>query len=334
MLAGLAVYTISSLVAALAPNVWLLVGVRAVQGVAGATVLVVAYAMGRDLFDGPALARRFSSLLLVTGVAPVLAPLVGAGVLRFAGWRAIFVLLGIVSALLMLAAARALPESLAAQRRPTTATRSVLRKYRRLASDRVLMGYTAVSSLVFAAMFAYISASPFVLERTFGMSPQAYSGVFAVNAIGLVIAAQVGGRLAARVSPRRLVGIGVLTTMSGAAGVVAAAAFASGPGPLLIALFAVVTSVGLVVPNAAAVALDGHRENAGTAAALLGSGQFLLGGLMAPMMALFGAVTALSMASTIAGLAALAAAALAAVTVSLRRQAARMPAYVRPRPPQ
>jgi predicted MFS family arabinose efflux permease len=107
--------------------------------------------MVRDLFDGPALARRFSSLLLVTGVAPVLAPLAGAGVLRVAGWRAIFVLLGIVSALLMLTAARALPESLAAQHRQTTATRSVLRKYRSLASDRVLMGYTAVSSLVFAA---------------------------------------------------------------------------------------------------------------------------------------------------------------------------------------
>ena len=110
--------------------------------------------------------------------------------------------------------------------------------------------------------------------------------------------------------------------VSGAAGVVAAAAFASGPLPLLAALFAVVTGVGLVMPNAAAVALDGHGENAGTAAALLGSGQFLLGGLMAPTMALFGAVTAVSMAITIA---ALAAAALATVTLSLRWQAARMP---------
>jgi MFS transporter, DHA1 family, multidrug resistance protein len=311
LLAGLAVYTVTSLTAAIAPDVGALIGVRAVQGAAGATVLVVAYAMVRDLSGGPALARRLSSLLLVSGVAPVLAPLIGAGVMRVAGWRVIFVLLGAVAALLLVAAARTLPESLAAQRRQTTSVRGMLTKYRVLANDRVLVGYTAVSSLVFAAMFAYISASPFVLEHTFGLSPQAYSGVFAINAIGLVAAAQAGGRLAGRLSPQRLVAVGVLMTLSGAAGLVASAAITSALVPLLAALFVVVTSVGLVIPNAMAVPLSRRQEDSGSAAALLGCGQFLLGGLIAPIMTLFGSVTAMSMAVTIAVLAALAAGALA-----------------------
>ncbi len=298
LLIGLGVHTVAGLLCAVAPDAASLVVFRALQGVGGAFGLVIAYASVRDRSTGAAAARVFSSLMLVSGLAPVLAPLAGAQVLRFGDWRAVFLGLALLSGVTLAGCALAFPESHPPQRRGT-ATKV---PYFALLLDRALLGYAAVNALVFAAMFAYIAGSPFVLQHIHGMSPQQYGVVFAVNAIGLGAAAQVNGRLVRRFHPRRLLGAGVAASAAGGVALLVVVLTDAGLWPLLTALFIVVASVGLVLPNVPALALHDHGAHAGAAAALLGFAQFFVGGLVAPLAGADGAGSALPMAAAVAAL--------------------------------
>lgn len=300
LIVGVAVYTVAGLLCALAPTIGTLIAARALQGVGGAFALVIAYATVRDLFSGTAAARYFSLLLLVTGLAPVLAPLAGAAVLTVAGWRAVFVALAGLSAVVLIATIVALPESLPQDRRQSGGLRVAAGTSLRLLRDRPLLSYALTNALVFAAMFAYIAGSPFVLQHSYGLSPQQYSAVFAVNAIGLVAAAQASGRLVGRVGPRRLVTIGAIGSGVGGLALLGFVLIAAGLWPILGALFIVVSSVGLVLPNAAALALEQHGSTAGSASALLGFAQYLLGGIAAPLVGVSGVNSAVPMAVVIA----------------------------------
>ncbi|MFG2847091.1 multidrug effflux MFS transporter [Kitasatospora sp. NPDC048296] len=300
---GLIVYTVSGLLCAAAPNIATLVVLRGVQGVGGAFALVIAYASVRDRHTGKAAARYFSALLLVTGLAPILAPLAGARILEASGWRGIFLALAVLSGAVLIASVGALPESLAPQLRRPGGLRATGAVYRRLLTDRQLVGHAVINALVFATMFAYISGSPFVLQDLHGLSPGRYSLVFAVNACGLVLAAQASGRLVRTVDARLLLGIGVAGAAVGSTSLLAFSATAAGLWPLLAAFFTVVTSVGLVLPNAAALALEKHGSDAGAAAALLGCGQFLFGGLAAPLVGFHGSHSAMPTAVVMAVLA-------------------------------
>ncbi|GAA1931884.1 multidrug effflux MFS transporter [Streptantibioticus ferralitis] len=303
LLLGLAVYTAAGLACAIAPNIGTLVVFRAIQGGGGAFGLVIAYAYVRDLHQGKAAARYLSLMLLVTGLAPVLAPLVGAQILRFSGWREIFVALAALCAAVLVACIRALPESLPAHRRRPGGLRATGSVYVRLLKDRALVGYALTNASVFSAMFAYIAGSPFVLEHIYRLTPQQYSLVFAVNASGLVAAAHASGRLVRRLGPLFLLGGGVIGSVAGGGAVLLVVITNAGLWPLLAALFTVITSVGLVLPNAPALALESHGSHAGAASALLGFTQFLFGGLAAPLVGVLGSGSALPMAAAMAGLA-------------------------------
>lgn len=302
LLFGLAVYTAAGLLCAVAPTVGLLILFRGVQGVGGAFALVIAYACVRDRYAGKAAAHYFSLLLLVTGLAPVLAPLVGAQILKVSGWREIFVALAALSFVVLIACVAGLPESLPREVRQAGGLRATGSVYLRMLTDRQLVGYALTNALVFAAMFAYISGSPFVLESLHGLSPQQYSLVFAVNAGGLVAAAQVSGRLVRRVDARLLLGVGVIGSAAGGLAVLVFVTTGAGLWPLLAAFFVVVASVGLVLPNAAASALENHGSHAGAAAALLGFAQYVFGGLAAPLVGIAGATSAIPMAVVMAAL--------------------------------
>ncbi len=228
----------------------------------------------------------------------MLAPLAGAQILRFSDWRGVFTALAVLSAAVLVAAAVVLPESLAPQRRSSGGLRATGAVYLRLLGDRRLVGYALANAFVFAAVFAYIAGSPFVLQDVHGLSPQRYSVVFAVNAVGLVVAAQASGRLVRQVDPRVLLATGVVGSAVGGVAVLAVVVSGAGLWPLLAAFFVVVTSVGLVLPNAPALVLEDHGSHAGAAAALLGFAQFLFGGLAAPLVG-HGAV---AMAAVMAGL--------------------------------
>ena len=301
LLVGLAVYALASVLCALAPDVWSLTVTRLAQGVAGAAGIVIARAVVRDLHSGVAAARFFAGLMLVNGLAPILAPLFGAQVLRLASWRSVFVVLAVVGVVLLAAVAVGLPETLPEQRRRAGGLRSTGRTFRGLVRDRAFLGFALGSGFVMGAMFAYISGSSFVLQQVFGLTPQQFSLAFGVNAAGLIAASQVSGRLVGRVAPLTLLRVGVVTSAVGGAALLASALTGAGLPAVLPSLFLVVSSVGLVAPNASALALADHPRVAGSASALLGLAQYAVGGLVAPLVGIGGGHSVLPLGLVVAG---------------------------------
>ncbi len=308
LLIGLAAYALASLLCAVAPTVSMLVGLRVVQGIAGAAGIVIARAVVRDLHSGVAAARFFSLLMLVNGLAPILAPIFGAQLLRVAIWRGVFVTLSIVGVLLLAAVATGLGETLPQDRRQTGGIGATLRTFRGLLGDRVFVGYALSCGLAFAGMFSYISGSPYVLQDIYGVSPQLFSILFGVNALGLMTAGQINGRLVGRVSPRRLLATGLAGTAVGGIALFCVVVSGIGLAGVLPSLFLVVASLGFVMPNATMLALAEYPRTAGSASALLGVVQYGIGAAAAPLVGIAGTATALPMAVVIAllGVAALA----------------------------
>jgi MFS transporter, DHA1 family, multidrug resistance protein len=314
MFAGIAVYTVASLACVVAPNVQLLVALRLIQGVAGAACIVISRAVVRDLHDGPAAARFFSLLMLVNGIAPVAAPVIGAQVLRFTSWRGVFVVLALMG-LVMTVSLLGLRETLPPSERHTGGLRAAVRTFGALCADRVYMGYALAGGLAFAAMFAYISGSPFVVQDIYGMSPQDFSLIFAVNSLGIVAFGQVSGFLAGRVRLITLLRAGLLVSLLGGVLLLVAVFGGLGLAGVLPALFLVVSAIGLTLPNSVALALSGRPANiAGSASALFGLLQYVIGAAAAPLVGLAGSHSAVPMAIVIAGSAAAASLVLAALT--------------------
>jgi DHA1 family bicyclomycin/chloramphenicol resistance-like MFS transporter len=256
--------------------------------------------MVRDLHTGAAAAKFFSTLMLVMGLAPILAPLLGGQVLAVVSWHGIFVVQAAFGLALMAVTVRALPETHPPERRHKGGLAETARVLRGLFRDRLFMGYAATAGLAFAAMFAYIAGSPFVLQRIFGMSPQHFAMVFGANAFGLIGASQVNGRLVERLGPRRLTLFGLSVVAVACLGVLASVALNLGLAPLLASLFLAVAAQGLVAPNSAALALAEHGRVAGAAAALLGTLRFVVGAAAAPLVGLAGETSALPMAVVMA----------------------------------
>jgi len=303
LLVGLAGYAVVSALCALAPSVWALVVLRLLQGLCGAAGIVIARAVVRDHHDGTGAARVFGLIMVVTGAAPILAPIGGAAVLHFGSWRGIFVALAAAGAAICVASLVGLPESLPPSRRRSDGLRRTLSVFRGLLRDRWFVGHGLATGLVFGAMFAYIAGSPFVLQEIYGLSPAGFSLVFGLNALGIVTASVLGSRVVGRVPPGALLRAGLVESCAGAATLLLAVVLDLGVVVVCIALFAVVTAVGLVMPNATALALADHPETAGSASALLGLMQFVVGAAAAPLVGLAGAEDALPMAITIAVLA-------------------------------
>jgi len=291
LLTGAVLYAVASALCALAPGIWALIALRLLQGLAGAAALVIARAIVRDLFEGAEAARVFSLMVLVTGLAPILAPLAGGQIARFTDWRGQFVVLAVIGALLA-AAAATLPETLPPARRHVGGLRAALRHYAALTRDRWFLGHALVLSLGGCALFAYISFSSFVLQSAYAMSQQAFSIVFAANALGLMLAGNLNGVALRRFTPRRMLAFGVCFALTGAAVAVAAVLLGWGTPGLLPGIFATVSGMGLIMPNATALAMEPHAARAGTASAVLGMLQFFTGATVPPLAALGGATAA------------------------------------------
>ncbi len=187
LLVGLTAYALASLLCVVAPSVFVLVALRFVQGTAGAAGIVIARAIVRDLHSGVAAARFFSLLMLVTGLAPILAPILGGLLLRFTSWRGVFIILAIIGTLLLLAAAVGLGETLPPDRRQSGGIHTALATFYQLLTNRSFIGYALPCGLAFAAMFAYISGSPFVLQSSYGISPQLFSIIFVLPPLFVVV---------------------------------------------------------------------------------------------------------------------------------------------------
>jgi DHA1 family bicyclomycin/chloramphenicol resistance-like MFS transporter len=297
--AGVGIYAAASALCILAPSIWVLLTLRLLQGLAGAAGIVIARAIVRDLYDGDEMARFYALLLVVNGAAPILSPIIGAQLLRVTTWRGVFAVLALIGVVLLLCVVLWLPETLPPARRRTGGLRDVARTSALLLRDREFSRCALAGGLAFGAMFAYISGSPFVLEAKFGISPQLFSLLFAINGTGIICAGQASRLLVGRLSPRSLLTIGLTMTASGGVLLLIAALTSAGLPLILPALFLVVASIGLVLPNATALALDQHADQAGSASGVLGVTQFAIGAVTAPLVGVAGPHTDLPMAVVI-----------------------------------
>jgi len=297
LLSGLAAFTIASLLCAIAPSVWVLMGERLLQGLAGATGIVIAGAIVRDYSGGVASARLFAALLTVGSVAPVLAPLAGGQLLHVTDWRGTFLAQAAVGVTLLVSCALMLRETLPPERRSSRGFAATGAALRELSRDRHFVGLAAAMSLSFAGLALYLGGGSFVLEGIHGMSPQLYSVVFAINAAGIIVASQLSRRLVTRLGSGRLLAAGLTSSAVGGAGTLAVVLAGAPLGFLLVGMFLVVSAVGLVRPNAMALALEPHPGAAGSATGLMGLAQFGLSAALLPLAGVAGEDTAVPMAA-------------------------------------
>lgn len=297
LIAGLIGHALMSLLCALSPSIEMLIIARTVQGLCGAAVAVVAMAIVRDLFSGMKAAQLFSRLVLVTGVSPILAPSLGSALLALTDWQGIFVVLAVVALAAMVIAIIALPETLPTQRRTPAEPARWLHAYAALFSDRHYLTMVAVAAMMFAALFAYVAGSPFVLQDVYGLSPAAFGVVFAINAVGLIALTQLNPVLIKRFGPARVLRVAVITGVAATIALLLTSLLGAGLIGFVVPIFVLLAACGVSAPNATAIALSRHGENAGTASALLGSAQFVIGGLASPIVGALNNGTAVPLAA-------------------------------------
>ncbi|MDG4768621.1 multidrug effflux MFS transporter [Solwaraspora sp. WMMD406] len=301
LLLGMALHVLASVFCVVAPDVAVLGTLRVVQGLGAAAAAVIAMAVVRDLFSGLAFARVLSRLLLVMGVAPVLAPTLGSALLNWTQWRGVFVALAVLGLGLIAITAFGLPETLPPRRRRAARIGDTLRVYGSLLADRTFIGLVLVAGFAMAALFAYVAGSSFVLQDQYGLDEQEFGIAFGAGAAGMITATQLNVRLLRRYSPQQiLLGSLVAGTAAGTLLLGFAATNVGGLAGVLIPLWAVLAASGFALPNAPALALAGHGEAAGTASALLGAVQFGVGAVAAPVVGLLGTGST-AMASVITG---------------------------------
>jgi DHA1 family bicyclomycin/chloramphenicol resistance-like MFS transporter len=273
-----------------------LISLRFAQGLAGAACVVTALAIVRDLFEGTEMARFLTLTMLVSGLAPIIAPIVGGALLDVTSWRGVFLLLAVYGGVLALLCVMGMRETLPTERRTKAQAIATLGAFRRLLTDRVFLGYALSSGLATGALFAYVSGSPFVLQNIYGMSPQAFSLLFGLNSVGGIMASFIANRLVKRLAPQRILVIGLTTLLC--AGLLLLACLLTGLGLLgiLPAFFMIGSCFGFITPMANALALTSHPEAAGSAAGLVGMLGFAFGGLVAPLVGIAGPATAMPMA--------------------------------------
>ncbi len=299
---GLVLFSIAAIGCALASDVGTLIALRFLQALGGCAPLVVPRAVVRDYFDQRGSARMLSVLMLVVGLAPMLAPLIGGQLLVNFGWPSIFWVLAAYGVFWLGIVALFLPESLSDSRRRRQRAGDVFATYVSLLRDRTYTGYVVTGALIFAGLLAYISGSPFVFIELFDVAPEQYGVYFGANAIGIVAASQVNRWLASRYDAHDI--IRYVLPVSVTAGFLllfdAYTGFGGFAG-ILLPLFFYSASHGFIMPNTTALAMAPHGSVAGSASALLGTVQFVLGASAGALVGALGNGTAVPLAAVIAG---------------------------------
>lgn len=294
---GLTIYCAASLLCAFAPNIESLIVLRFFQALGACGGIVIARATVRDLFDHSESARVFSLLMLVMGVAPILAPLVGGYVALYFGWHAIFAVVSVFSAIVLAAVYKFLPET--REPNPNVKLSKTFGVYLNILKDRKFLGFTLAGGFAQAGMFAYITGSPFVFIELFEIPAQYFGWVFGANALGLIAVSQINGRLVRVVNPTKILRVCLATTSIFCVFLILAGIFNAGFWATAILIFLYVASLGMILPNATAGALSEQTENAGSASALIGSLQYGLAAIASTLVSHFNNGTTLPMTAAI-----------------------------------
>ncbi len=276
-------HVLASLWAAFSPSLEMLSVARVAMGAGAAAGGVVAMAIVRDLFGGRRLVVMLSRLALVSGVAPVVAPLIGSALLLVVDWRGIFVVLAAYGAVMLVCALFLIPETLPPARRADRGSMTVRQRYASVLKDRVFLGVLIVGGMTFSGLFSYLSASSFLFQESYGFDPQQYGLLFAVNSLGLVLGVQTASRLAARFGPQWVLVGSTIGLFVSATTIVVADQLGAGLWGTMIPLFFFLMSCGFTFPCVQVLALDRHGRAAGTAASILGAVNFGVAGLIHPL---------------------------------------------------
>ncbi|MBO0853792.1 MAG: multidrug effflux MFS transporter [Nocardia sp.] len=278
LLAGMATFAITSVLCAAAPNIVLLDIFRLLQGVAGAAGIAASMAVVRDLHTGAKAARAYSILMTVSSTAPMIAPVLGGQLLRVTDWRGVFGVIAGIGVVLFACTWLWIPETLAPERRHTGGLAATAAIVPTLITDRVFVGYTLAGGFSFAALFSYISSSPFVFQHGYHVSPQVFSLLFALNSLGLILASSANARLVRHLRPAQLFDAGISGALIGATlTLICVLCRVDQLWIIEIPLWVMISTIGFTQPNATALALDKHANIAGSASAVLGSVKFVLG---------------------------------------------------------
>jgi DHA1 family bicyclomycin/chloramphenicol resistance-like MFS transporter len=305
LIGGLAIYTLAGIGCALASSIGQLVLLRLLQGLGACVGRVLVPAVVRDEFEPRRGAQLLSYVMLVVGLAPLVAPIIGGYLLRFLAWPAIFAVLAAFGAAVLLATAAWLGESIKWRNPEAVHPAVLLRNYGRFLTHRTCLGYALIGSFAFAGMFSYISGSPFVLIEVFGVATDAYGYFFALNAVAFMVGALLNGRLLRRRTPHQVLRLGLgLLVAAGALLFLCGILRWGGIAGIVVPMMGFATAVALILPNATAAAMEPVADMAGVASSLLGSLQMLSGSLAGYAVGAFYDGTATAMATCV-GLAAL-----------------------------
>ena len=296
--AGMCLYVISSTACALASSAHALIGFRLLQAIGACSGAVMSRAMVRDLFPVEETRRVYSALILVMGVSPLVAPLLGSYVLLWLGWKAIFLSVAAAGSLALVGVYFRVPETLP-EPQPLSMG-YIFKTYGDLLKDRFFLGSAMATGFSSGGMFAYIAGAPFVFINLFGMRPDRFAWLFGLNAAAVVIGAQVNGRVLHGHPPERLMrNAAIVQAIAGAIIMIAGFTRAGGMLGIAVPLFLYMSAIGFVFPNAVAIALANHGRIAGMASALLGTLQFSMAAIAVLVLGAINSTTALPMSAAI-----------------------------------
>lgn len=293
LLISMILYFIASISCAFAPSIEIFIALRFIQGFAGSAGLVVARAIARDKFSGIELTKFLAILSTVNSVAPLLSPLAGGVIISYTSWVGVFIFTGFVGIYLTTIVMWKIEETLPVEKRVESNFVELLKNYKTLLLNRTFMGYSLIAGILYGGVFAYIAASPFVFQNIYGVSPQVFSIIFAINGISIMLGAQVVKQLAGRIAENTILKIGMSLNFITSI-LLVIVVFSHGPlFMLIISLFILNLSMGIIGPISFRLAMESQGHIAGTASALLGILPFLLGSITSPLVGIAGEYSAM-----------------------------------------
>ena len=290
---GMVVFTLSTVGCVWAQDIMVFLFFRFVSGFAGASGIVIAKAIARDVCQGPELTKFFAMLMMVNGLAPIIAPVIGGQILLFTSWRGVFVVLVAVG-IFQLLATLIYQETLPRDKR-LAGLKESFAKFPQLLKNRYFFGHCLVQCFVFGAFFSYLAGSSFVFQNIFQVSPQMFSLIFGGIGAGLLLSGALPARLAGRVPDVKMMHISLFIPLIGS--VLLLLAFSAGMGMEIVlpVLFLTIVPLSVLGASSFSLALSRQGKNAGSASALIGSFSMILGGCMMPLVGIAGENTAIPM---------------------------------------
>lgn len=299
LLISMLLYFILSIACAFAPNIGVFIFLRFFQGFVASAGLVISRAIVRDRYSGVEMVKIMALLTMISNVAPLISPTAGSAVTTFTSWIGVFIFLGLLGIILTGVATWGIKESLPVDQRVPSNIKGLLKNYGSLLQNRSFMGYALVNGILFSGVFAYVSGTPFIYQNMYGISPQLFSVLFALNGLGIIIGSQLVKRLSEQIGEHRIFRIGLLIAFI-TTSIILVVVLVHGPFiALFLAIFLFAVAIGIIAPVSFTLAMESQGHIAGSAAAVLGSLQFALGAVTSPLVGIAGEESAVPFGVTI-----------------------------------